>query len=277
MKTIHRLVVPFKLLFVILLAGYATPVFADDPPSATPITPRMLVQPGALMGTPPVGFAWHPTDVVLAYVERQDGEAALVMYAAATGEKRTLLTAADAPVGVDLSAATHPRFDVPYTATVYQPMLELLAFLRANGFKTFVVSGGGVEFMRAYAEDVYGIARDDVIGSSVEYAFQATDDGFVLVRLPEIATVDLNAAKPVNIQRHIGRRPILAAGNSDGDIEMLQYTGGGSGPFLNLVIVHDDAEREYDYLEGADNLMGMAAQSPWMFVSMQRDFNQVFP
>jgi hypothetical protein len=139
-----------------------------------------------------------------------------------------------------LDTAQHPRFGAPYTATVYQPMLELLAYLRANGFKTFVVSGGGVEFMRAYAEDIYGIPRDDVIGSSVEYAFQATDGGYALVRLPEMATVDLNDQKPVNIQRHIGRRPILAAGNSDGDIEMLQYTGGGGGPFLNLVIVHDE-------------------------------------
>ena len=176
-----------------------------------------------------------------------------------------------------LDTATHPRFAVPYTATVYQPMLELLTFLRANGFKTFVVSGGGMEFMRAYAEDVYGIARDDVIGSSVEYEFQATDDGYALVRLPEIADIDLNAQKPVNIQRHIGRRPILAAGNSDGDIEMLQYTGGSDTPFLNLVIVHDDAEREYAYQEGAEQLMSLAAQSPWMFVSMQRDFNTVFP
>ena len=176
-----------------------------------------------------------------------------------------------------LATATHPRFDVPYTATVYQPMLELLTFLRAHDFKTFVVSGGGAEFMRAYAEDVYDIPRDDVIGSSIEYEFQATADGYVLVRLPEVADIDLNAQKPVNIQRHIGRRPILAAGNSDGDIAMLQYTGGDDGPFLNLVIVHDDAAREYAYQEGAEQLMSLAAQSPWMFVSMQRDFNTVFP
>jgi dipeptidyl-peptidase-4 len=176
-----------------------------------------------------------------------------------------------------LDTAQHPRFGAPYTATVYQPMLELLAYLRANGFKTFVVSGGGVEFMRAYAEDIYGIPRDDVIGSSVEYAFQATDGGYALVRLPEMATVDLNDQKPVNIQRHIGRRPLLAAGNSDGDIEMLQYTGGGGGPFLNLVIVHDDDAREYTYQEGAEQLMSLAAQSPWLFVSMTRDFKTVFP
>jgi hypothetical protein len=176
-----------------------------------------------------------------------------------------------------LDTAEHPRFGAPFTATVYQPMLELLAFLRANGFKTFIVSGGGVEFIRAYSEDIYGIARDDVIGSMLAYAFQSTADGSMLVRQPEIDDVDLNALKPVNIQRHIGRRPILAAGNSDGDLEMFQYTGGDAGPFLNLVIVHDDAEREFDYRSGAETLMAAAAESPWTLVSMKQDFSTVFP
>jgi hypothetical protein len=176
-----------------------------------------------------------------------------------------------------LATATHPRFGAPYTATVYQPMLELLAFLRANGFKTFVVSGGGVEFIRAYSEDVYGIARDDVIGSSVLYGFEQAADGSVLIRQPEVADINLNEQKPINIQRQIGRRPILAAGNSDGDIQMFQYTGGDAGPFLNLLVVHDDAEREYEYLDGAEELMTVASQSPWMFVSMKRDFKTVFP
>ena len=176
-----------------------------------------------------------------------------------------------------LETATHPRFGVHYTATVYQPMLELLAYLRANDFKTFIVSGGGTEFMRAFSEGVYGIARDNVVGSELEYAFEQTPEGSELIGLPEMGPLNVGELKPESIQRHIGRRPILAAGNSDGDLEMLEYTGGGEGPFLNLVIVHDDAEREYAYLDGTDDLMSAAAQSPWMFVSMKQDFKTVFP
>ena len=127
-----------------------------------------------------------------------------------------------------LDTAKHPRFGVPYTETVYQPMLELLAFLRANGFKTFIVSGGGVEFMRTFSEEVYGIPRENVIGSSLQYEFQQTSDGSVLVRQPELVSFDDREMKPVNIQLHIGRRPILAVGNSDGDLAMFQYTGGRS-------------------------------------------------
>jgi putative hemolysin len=183
-----------------------------------------------------------------------------------------------------LDTAKHPRFGVPYTETVYQPMLELLAFLRANGFKTFIVSGGGVEFMRTFSEEVYGIPRENLVGSSLQYEFQQTSDGSVLVRQPELVSFDDREMKPVNIQLHIGRRPILAIGNSDGDLAMFQYTGGrsssseaGNVPFLNLLLVHDDAEREYDYLTGTDEVMTAAAQSPWMFVSMERDFKTVFP
>ena len=127
-----------------------------------------------------------------------------------------------------LDTAKHPRFGVPYTQTVYQPMLELLAFLRANDFKTFIVSGGGVEFMRVFSEEVYGIPRENVIGSSLQYEFQQTPDGSVLVRQPELVSFDDREMKPVNIQRHIGRRPIMAVGNSDGDLEMFQYAGGRS-------------------------------------------------
>jgi hypothetical protein len=176
-----------------------------------------------------------------------------------------------------LETAVHPRFGVPYTATVYQPMVELLAFLQANGFRTFIVSGGGVEFMRTFAEEVYGIPRENVVGSSLQYDFELTDDGSVLLRQPELASFDNREMKPANIQLEIGRRPILAGGNSDGDLEMFQYTGGDEGPYLNLLIVHDDAEREYDYLTGAEEVMTAAAQSPWMFVSMKNDFKAIFP
>ena len=183
-----------------------------------------------------------------------------------------------------LATARHPRFGVPYTKTVYQPMLELLAFLQANGFKAFIVSGGGVEFMRVFSEEVYGIPRENVIGSSLQYAFQQTPDGSVLIRQPELVSIDDRAMKPANIQLEIGRRPIMAVGNSNGDLEMLQYAGGrsasaegGQVPYLNLLVVHDDAEREYDYLTNTDEVMTAAAQSPWLFASIQKDFKTVFP
>ena len=176
-----------------------------------------------------------------------------------------------------LDKAKHPRFGVPYTQTVYQPMLELMQFLRVNGFKTFVVSGGGVEFMRVYSEPVLGIARDDVVGSSLEYKFQQTADGNALFRESQMDAFDVNDVKPINIQKHIGRRPILAAGNSDLDIAMLEYAAGDKRPFLNLVISHDDAEREYAYTSGADKIMALAASSPWTLVSMKQDFKKIFP
>lgn len=179
--------------------------------------------------------------------------------------------------GSFLATAKHPRFDVLYTETVYQPMLELLAFLRANGFKTFIVSGGGVEFMRVFSEEVYGIPREYVVGSSLQYEFQTTPDGSVLIRQPELVSFDNEAMKPASIQLHIGRRPIVAVGNSDGDLEMLQYARTGQRPFLALLLHHDDAEREYDYLAGAEEVMAVAAQSQWVVVSMQRDFATMFP
>jgi phosphoserine phosphatase len=176
-----------------------------------------------------------------------------------------------------LANARHPRFDVRYTETVYQPMLELLAFLRAKDFKTFIVSGGGVEFMRVFSEEVYGIPRENVVGSSLQYEFQNTPEGSVLVRRPELVSFTNEAMKPVNIQLHIGRRPIIAVGNSDGDLEMLQYAWDGQRPFLSLLLRHDDSEREYDYLAGAEEALSIAAQSQWVVVSIKRDFAVVFP
>ena len=176
-----------------------------------------------------------------------------------------------------LATARHPRFDVLYTEIVYQPMLELLAFLRANDFKTFIVSGGGVEFMRVFSEDIYGIPRENVVGSSLQYEFHYTPEGSFLVRLPELVSFTNEATKPVKIQLHIGRRPIIAVGNSDGDLEMLQYVWDGQRPFLSILLHHDDAIREYDYLTGAEESMAVAAQSSWVVVSIQRDFVVVYP
>ena len=146
-----------------------------------------------------------------------------------------------------LATARDPRFKRPYTELVYQPMLELLAYLRANGFKTFIVSGGGIEFMRPWAERVYGIPPEQVVGSSIKTRFEMRDGRPMLFRLPEINFIDDKAGKPVGINEHIGRRPIAAFGNSDGDLEMLQWTTMSGGVRFGLIVHHTDAEREYAY------------------------------
>lgn len=144
-----------------------------------------------------------------------------------------------------LAKARHPQSGRPYTQMVYQPMLELLAYLRANGFKTYIVSGGGIEFMRPFTQEVYGIPPEQVFGSSIKTKFEMRDGVPTLVRLPEINFIDDKAGKPVGIQQHIGRRPIAAFGNSDGDLQMLQWVAAGAGPRFCLFVRHTDAEREW--------------------------------
>jgi hypothetical protein len=180
-----------------------------------------------------------------------------------------------------LATAKHPRFDRPYTEMVYQPMLELLAYLRASGFKTFVVSGGGIEFMRPWTEGVYGIPPEQVVGSSIKTKYELRDGNPVLVRLPAVDFIDDKDGKPKGINAHIGRRPILAFGNSDGDIEMLQYTTIGRSPSLGLLVHHDDAEREYAYdrdthVGRLDKGLDEAEKRGWIVVSMRDDWNSIF-
>ena len=181
-----------------------------------------------------------------------------------------------------LATARDPRFQRPYTELVYQPQLELLDYLRANGFKTFIVSGGGIEFMRPWTEKIYGIPPEQVIGSSIKTEFQLKDGVPALVRIPEIDFIDDKAGKPVGINAHIGRRPILAFGNSDGDIQMLQWTTAGDGRRLGLVVHHDDAEREYAYdrkghVGKLDKALDAAGPAGWLIVSMKNDWNAIFP
>jgi hypothetical protein len=181
-----------------------------------------------------------------------------------------------------LATARHPTTDRPYTEMVYQPMLELLDYLRANGFKTFIVSGGGIEFMRPWTEEVYGIPPQQVVGSSIKTAFEMRDDGPVLVRLPELAFIDDKEGKPVGIHSHIGRRPIAAFGNSDGDLQMLQWTAAGDGPSLCLYVHHTDAEREWAYdreshIGHLDKGLDEAAARGWTVVDMKNDWKVVFP
>jgi phosphoglycolate phosphatase-like HAD superfamily hydrolase len=180
-----------------------------------------------------------------------------------------------------ITTAKHPKTGKLYTEMVYQPMLELLAYLRANGFKTFIVSGGGIEFMRPWAEQVYGIPPEQVVGSSIKTKFELRDGKPVLVRLPEINFIDDREGKPVGIQMHIGRRPIAAFGNSDGDLQMLQWTAAGSGPRFCLFVHHTDAEREWAYdrqssIGRLDKGLDEAKARGWTIVSMKDDWKRVF-
>lgn len=182
-----------------------------------------------------------------------------------------------------IATAHDPKFDKPYTDLVYQPMLELLAYLRDNGFKTFIVSGGGVEFIRPWAERVYGIPPEQVIGSTIKTQFEMRDDVPTLLRLPQVDFIDDKAGKPVAINQYIGRRPIAAFGNSDGDLEMLQWTTmGGTTPRFGLIVHHTDAEREYAYDRNSpfghlDKALEAAAMNQWTVVDMKTDWKQIFP
>ena len=182
-----------------------------------------------------------------------------------------------------LATAQHPRFQRPYLRLVYQPMVELLEYLRAHDFKTFIVSGGGVDFMRPWAEGAYGIPPEQVVGSSIKTAFALVDGRPVLTKLPELEFVDDKAGKPVGIHRFIGRRPIAAFGNSDGDLQMLQWTTmGATGRRLGLIVHHDDAEREYAYDRDShvgrlDAALAAAPAAGWAVVSMKNDWRVVFP
>ncbi len=181
-----------------------------------------------------------------------------------------------------LATAKHPKTGRPYTDMVYQPMLELLAYLRTNGFKTYIVSGGGIEFMRPWTERVYGIPPEQVIGSSIKTEFELRDGTPVLVRLPEINFIDDKAGKPVGINQHIGRRPIAAFGNSDGDLQMLQWVAEGSGERFCLYVHHTDADREWAYdrdssIGRLDQGLDEARAKGWTVVDMKRDWKVVFP
>jgi phosphoglycolate phosphatase-like HAD superfamily hydrolase len=171
----------------------------------------------------------------------------------------------------------HPTLDRLYRACIYQPMLELLRYLEAQGFTNYIVSGGGRDFMRGFAQNLYGIPRERVLGSTVAYRFVESDDGGQIVQQAQLDMVDDGPGKPVQIWNVIGRRPVLAAGNSNGDLEMLAFTGGPALPALRLLVVHDDPDREFDYTAGAERAIEAAQTQGWTTVSIQRDWKQVFP
>jgi phosphoserine phosphatase len=211
---------------------------------------------------------------------------------AAMGQKPVIELLAEANSGMTVAAydetirkwlatARHPRFDRPYTDLVYRPMQELLAYLRANGFKTFIVSGGSIEFMRPWAEKAYGIPPEQVVGTVSDTRFELQDGRPVLLREPEIVFVDDGPGKPVGIYRVIGRRPIAAFGNSDGDLQMLQFTAAGSGPRLMGLVHHTDAAREWAYdrqsrVGRLDQALDEAQAKGWTVIDMKRDWKRVF-
>jgi phosphoglycolate phosphatase-like HAD superfamily hydrolase len=180
-----------------------------------------------------------------------------------------------------VARARHPQTGRRYSEMVYVPMVEVLKYLRTNGFKTYIVSGGGIEFMRPWAEEAYGIPPEQVIGSSIRAKFEMRGDVPVIVKLPEVEFIDDNEGKPVAINRFIGRRPIAAFGNSDGDLQMLQFTAAGAGRRFMLIVHHDDAEREFAYdrqshIGRLDKALDEADASGWTVVSMRKDWKKIF-
>jgi len=180
------------------------------------------------------------------------------------------------------AAARHPRFDRPYNEMTYQPMVELLDYLRANGFRTYIVSGGGIEFMRPMTEAMYGIPAAQVVGSSIVTKYELDGDTPVLRREPKIDFVDDGAGKPVGINTYIGARPIFVAGNSDGDYEMLRWVTAGDGPRFGMIVHHTDAEREWAYdrdshIGRLDKALAEAPQRKWLVVDMKADWNEIYP
>jgi phosphoserine phosphatase len=184
--------------------------------------------------------------------------------------------------GTWLRTTPHPKTGRPYSESVYQPQLQLLDYLRANGFKTFIVSGGGIAFMRPISEEAYGIPPDQVVGSSIVAEFEVRDGRPEIIRKPKLFFLDDKADKPVGIYHHIGRRPILAFGNSDSDMQMIQYTQGGDGRRLGLFLHHTDAQREYAYdreshVGTLDKVLEEADDNGWIIVDMKKDWKMVFP
>ncbi|HSD68405.1 MAG TPA: HAD family hydrolase [Woeseiaceae bacterium] len=223
------------------------------------------------------------------------GDMAGLMAAGMEGIEKVLLVAHAnmtaeefaASVGDWMATAKHPKTGRKYTDMVYQPMLELLDYLRANGFRTFIVSGGGIDFMRVFAEEVYGIPPEQVVGSELDAQFEMRDGRPTIVKTPKLLFVDDKAGKPVGIYRHIGRRPIFAAGNSDGDLQMLQYatiTGNGEGiaPGFGLIVHHTDAEREWAYdrdshIGKLDKALDEATARGWTVVDMKSEWKTIYP
>ncbi|MEM9016172.1 MAG: HAD family hydrolase [Verrucomicrobiota bacterium] len=230
---------------------------------------------------------WKDTQPFQAVLEgdmealKEAGEEGLIQLVMASHSGVTSKEFSDS-VGDWFATAKHPRFDRPYNELIFQPMLELLEFLRANDFKTFIVSGGGIDFVRVYSEKAYGIPPEQVVGSSLKTKYEVLDGVPALIKLPELNFIDDKEGKPVGIHQHIGRRPIFAAGNSDGDFQMLEYTTAGEGLRFGMIVHHDDADREwaYDRDSHIGRLVRGLDEGPsrgWKIISMKNDWKTIYP
>jgi phosphoserine phosphatase len=220
-------------------------------------------------------YAWLG-DVIAKHYHGDDSE--LPVLAAGVLQAFAGITVEDfeAQAEAFLRSAQHPTLGQGYLACGYRPMVELLAYLDANGFANYIASGGGRDFMRPISQELYGVPRQRVIGSSTTLAWEPDEQGGRIVRKPEMDVLDDGPAKPVRIWSRVGRRPILAAGNSNGDIPMLRFAGGPSRPGLRLLVLHDDPEREFDYTSGAEQALEQARGNGWTVVSINDDWAAVF-
>lgn len=288
------------------IVEFVTAVTTDGSPDFVPKADRIAVfdNDGTLWSERPVYFqAYFVFDRIKALADqhpqwrRQEPFASVLrgdLQAALAGGEEALIEmvlATHAGMTADdfgtlvanwLETARHPTSGRRFTDMAYQPMLELLAYLRANGFKTFIVSGGGIEFLRVFSQHLYGVPPEQVVGSSIKTKYELRDDHPVLVRLAEIDFINDKAGKPVGIWRHIGRRPIAAFGNSDGDFQMLEWTTAGKGPRFGLLVHHDDANREFAYDRNSSigrlaRGLDEAKQHGWTVVSMKSDWKTVYP
>ena len=215
---------------------------------------------------------------VTKHYQGDDSDLAVVIKGILSLAEGTTIEQLEAEARQFIQTARHPTLGFSYQNCIYLPMLELLQYLESSGFTNYIVSGGGRDFMRGFAEGLYGIPRERVIGSTLAYRYVVDDDGAdSIVQRAELDVVDDGPGKPVQIWNIIGRRPILAAGNSNGDLQMLNFTGGNALPALRLLILHDDAEREFAYQAGAEAVLKTAESNGWTSVSIKNDWNKVFP
>jgi len=293
------------------ITDFVTRVTTKDSPEFVPIPERIATfdNDGTLWGEQPFYYqgyfalsqvkemaADHPEwESVEPYKSALAGDLAGVMATGQEGLVKLLVTAHSGMTAEEFadsvsqwaSSAAHPKTGKPFTQMVYQPMLELMNYLRANDFKVFIVSGGGVDFMRVFVEQVYGIPPEQVVGTTGDASYELRDGIPTIVKQPKIVLIDDKAGKPVGIYRHIGRRPILAGGNSDGDLQMLEYTTiarsvSDTAPRLGLIVHHTDAEREFAYdreshIGKLDQALDDATSRGWIVVDMKRDWNKIYP
>ena len=221
-------------------------------------------------------FAWFGAAMTKHY-QGDDGDLRVLLGGVLALSDGQVVEEVEAAAQAFVEHERHPTLGLAYRDCIYQPMLELLRYLEANGFINYIVSGGGRDFMRGFAQDLYGVPRERVIGSTVAYRYVEGEDGGAIVQRADLDVINDGPDKAVQIWNVSGRRPILAAGNSNGDLAMLRFAGGATLPALRLLVVHDDADREFAYTAGAEQAMAAVQAHGWTAISMRDDWRAVFP